>query len=503
MSANANETVMLQESKCKTTILNPENDFGDFHETEKPMACFRLELYRPEFENATRSDSWKRLKDTHRRLSQSVQLAVRNVVLHIGDLRAAGKLRFAVPSERENERLGIPLPVECYNGEDLFKTGALVTEALKTSGTTEYLYGSLARKLCQSEFAGAKFKALLKGENAFPVVNRVGIMVRSRDWRVVLKERVNAKAGSALAKSYIDIVIETSAWQKGQGPVRLTCKALHGGKLARALSLLQELASAGEDGFAPETAKGWRKGALTVRPVRRPGQPEKWEILLPYQPTRQNTTGEAKMVVHRSVVNMLTASVQDGARVKVYHYPGLAVVTLKSQMYARRRAIARDIAARLHPMRQANRRSYKALRRLADAEARATQTELWRAARWCEEIAKKAGAKIVYIDDFTSFDPDQEGPPWEPFVRRFPWSDLKLKCVDALTRRAGVPVQELCSHYISQRCPECGYTAPGNVAKMPVVRGTHVERGIFLCGECRFTGDVDDIAARNELGMCK
>lgn len=481
-------------SECNMMCPSP---LGDFHDTEKPMACFRLELYKPSFENQTVSDSWRMLKATHRRLSQSVQLAVRNVVMHVGDLRAAGKIRYATPSERANEKLGIPLPSECYNEEDLFKTGALVLNALKTSGTTEYLYGSVARRLCQSEFAGSKFKALLKGENAFPVVNRVGIMVRARDWRVRLQPATHK------GKEYLDVVIETSAWQKGAGPVTLTCRSLHGGSMARALSVLEELASAGDEGFHPQTAKGWKKGALTIRPVRRPGQPEKWEILLPYQPVRKDASGEAKMVVHRSVVNMLTAAVRDGDRVKVHHYPGLAVVALKSQMYARRREIARDIAARLHPMRQANRRSYKALRRLADAEARATQTELWRAAKWCEEVARKSGAKVVYIDDFTTFDPDQPGPPWEPYVRRFPWSDLKLKCVDALTRRAGIPVQELHSCYISQRCPECGYVDKANVAKMPIVRGAHVEKGVFLCGKCQFSTDVDDIAARNELDLCE
>ena len=471
---------------------------GDLHDPEKPMACFRLELYRPEFTNKDKTESWQTLRAIHRRLSQAVQLAVRNVVMHIGDLRAAGKFRYATPSERANFVLsGTPLPVECYDDEkDLFSIAATVTEALKTSNTTEYLYGSLARRLCQSEFAGKKFKALLKGENAFPVVNRVGVMIRNRDWRLIQEPRIGDDG-----KAYIDVVVETSAWQKGAGPVRLICKSLHGGNLARAKALLDELATAPFD--PPVTAKGWRKGALTARPVRRPGQPEKWQILLPYQPTRPDVTGEAVMVVHRSVVNMLTAAVKDGSDVKVHHYPGLAVAMLKSQMYARRRAISRDIAARLHPMRQANRRSYKALRRLADAEARATRTELWRAARWCEEIARKSGAKIVFIDDFTSFDPDQPGPPWEPYIRRFPWSDLKLKNIDALTRRMGVRVQELKSHYISQRCPECGYTDAKNVAKMPVVRGTYVERGLFICGKCQYKADVDVVAIRNELNLCE
>ena len=42
---------------------------------------------------------------------------------------------------------------------------------------------------------------------------------------------------------------------------------------------------------------------------------------------------------------------------------------------------------------------------------------------------------------------------------------LKLKVIDALTRRAGIGVQEKHSHYISQRCPRCG-----NIAALPTLR---------------------------------
>ena len=195
---------------------------------------------------------------------------------------------------------------------------------------------------------------------------------------------------------------------------------------------------------------------------------------------------------------MLSAAVQTDRGVRVYHYPGHSVVALKNQLYARRKIVSADLAAQPHRGRGV-RHHYKALAKLANAEQRATQTELWRAARWAQGIAETCGAKLVYIDDFTSFNPDQPGPPWEPYVRRFPWSDLKLKIIDALTRRAGITVQEKASRYISQRCPECGHVDKGNVAKLPTIKGSSVEKGIFKCLGCKFTKDPDMVAARNLL----
>lgn len=484
-SANDNETPETPEVLLGELELPPD----------KPMACFRLELFAPSFENQDRKTSWNTLYSTQRRLSQAAQLAVRNVLMHIGDLRAAGKHRYMTPAERANAELGIPAPAECYESEDIKKIAGIVSDALKTSATTEYLYGSVAQRITQSEFAGDKLKGLLRGDTVFPALANVGIMVRARDWTIEL--RPTDRHG----KFYLDVVITTSAWWKGGGPVTLHCRSLHGRTLDRARTLLTELASA--PGRTLVSTNGWKKGALTVRAVHRPGQAVKWEILLPYQSNRIDSTGEASMVVHRSVCNMLSCCVHDGDRVKVHHYPGLAVVALKSQMHARRRAIARDIQARLHPMRQGRRRHYKALHRLADAEARATQTELWRAARWCQTIAEKSGAKVVYLDDFRSFNPDQPGPPWEPYVRTFPWSDLLMKCEDALKRRGGFAIREYSAKYVSQRCPECGFTDRNNIARTPVVRGSYVEAGLFRCAECGYKADVDAVAVRNGLSFCE
>ena len=108
----------------------------------------------------------------------------------------------------------------------------------------------------------------------------------------------------------------------------------------------------------------------------------------------------------------------------------------------------------------------------------------------------KAASHVV-IDNFRSFDPDQPGPPWEPYVRNWPWANLLGKVIDAITRRAGVQIEERSCVYISQRCPDCGATAPANIVKTPVIRGVDVERGLFKCTACGYRGDVDTVAALN------
>jgi hypothetical protein len=469
----------------------------EFHEpSDEAFAALALELRRPVLVgDSTSSSAWKELRLTQRALGQAVQRAIGEVVLKVRDMRSAGHSRLAVPAERANEKLGIPLPPECYTGAEIASLGDAVTGSLRASALSEYVYSSVARKLLLGEFSQTKLRALLKGEIAYPVIRSPAIMMRARNWRLRTEQRV------ANGKIYLDIEIEIAALRPGLGKMTLGCYSLHGrhlDKVKPVLAALQAMELA-TTGAADGPAKGWSKGALSLRPVRRPGQPEKWQILLPYCAPRVNVVGNAAVVaVHRSVVNMLSAAVLADGKVNVYHYPGKTVVALKNQMYMRRRMVSQDLAAKPHAGR-GNRQHYKALARLADAERRATQTELWRAARWVQGIAEKAGAMTVYIDDFTGFDPDQPGPPWEPYVRRWPWSELKLKIIDALTRRAGIAVAEKKSRYISQRCPRCGTVDAANIKQTPIVEGIYVEKGVFFCRNCRFATDPDAVAAENLL----
>lgn len=471
-----------------------EEKFGEYHEpSDEAFACFRLELHRPLLEGDDKSTrAWQEIRAAHRTVGQALQRGFGDVVVHVRNLRSCGKARFATPSEKANVKLGVPLPSECYTDEDLKPFVGYITDALRGCGVSEYVYASIARRVAGSELSGEKFRALLRGEQAYPVVRNAGIMMRARNWRLTTEPRISG------GKEYLDIVVETAALRPRLGHLRLVAKRIHGPSLSRSKKLLAAL-SAMEWSTVGETgqAKGWSKGALILRPVRRPGQPEKWEILLPYSAPRieDGAGGDIAIAVHRSVANMLTAATSDGS---VYHFPGRDIVLLKHQMYARRRFVQQDLAQCAHRGR-GRRRHFAALRRLADAEARATQTHLWRAARWVQTIAERVGAKLVLLDDFTSFDPDLQDNWIMPYVRRFPFADLKLKTVDALTRRAGIPVQEISSRYISQTCPKCGYTHRDNIARLPKARGVDVEKGVFSCGKCRFSTDLDAAAALNLL----
>lgn len=481
--------------------MDQSTESENFHEpSDEAFAALGLELRRPVLEGdekATRA--WQEIRLCYRSVGQAVQRAIGEVILKVREMRASGRTRFAVPAERLNEKMGVPLPTECYLKEDLDGISSAVNDSLRGSGVSEYVYASVARRLLTGEFAHSKLRSLLKGEVAYPVIHSPAIMMRARNWRLRCDERV------ANGKIYLDIVVEISALRPGLGKMELGCYSLHGRHLAKVRPILKALQvmETATTGTADGSAKGWSKGALSLRPVRRPGQPEKWQILLPYSAPRVSVSGNTAVVaVHRSVVNMLSAAVLVGtgpdAKVQIYHYPGKTVVSLKNQMYQRRRMISQDLAAKPHAGR-GKRHHYKALARLSDAEQRATKTELWRAARWVQGIAETAGASLLYIDDFTLFDPDQAGPPWEPYVRRWPWAELKLKVIDALTRRAGIGVQEKHSHYISQRCPRCGNIDAANVKQMPVIKGVYVEKGVFFCGKCRFETDLDSASAENLL----
>ena len=323
--------------------------------TTEAFACFRLELHRPTLEGDTSTkNAWALLRETSRSLQQSAQRAMRDVVVAVGDLRATGKTRFATPTERADEKLGIPLATECYSNDDINSLGVSINDAFKASGASEYVYSSVARKLLTSELSSARLKDLLRGDCTYPDISRIGIMMRSRNWRLTTETRV------ANGKTYEDVVVEIGALKPRTGKVRLVCKSLHGPKLSRSRNLLKALEAMG---LATSSEDGWSKGALTIRPLRRPGQAEKWEILLPYSSPRVNSAkSPTSIAVHRSVANMLTAVCSDGA---VHHFSGRDVVLLKHQMYARRKNVQRDISSNPHRGRGAK-RHFKALRRLAD-----------------------------------------------------------------------------------------------------------------------------------------
>jgi hypothetical protein len=477
-------------SEKEQTVFEPDDNM---------IAALKLELKRPVFLGDTSSTrAWQEIRSAQRAAGQAVQRAVGDVVVHIRSMRKAGKIRFANRAEQmqASKLPGGPLPEDCYTKNDLDTLYSLVSSAFRESGLSEYVYSSISQRILQSEFTKSKLAKLLSGEIAYPVFHNIGIMMRSRNWQLRFTE------GEYQGKQYLDIEIEICSIRKGLGRMVLHCAALHGRQLARVKPILEALQVMGESitGTLDSPARNWKKGALTLRAVNRPGQPIKWQLLLPYTAPRVDSSGgQSVIVVHRSVVNMLSAAVENERGKHVLYYPGRTIVALKHQMYARRAALSQDIASKPHRGR-GGKAHYKALHRLADKEARATQTELWRAARWVQNIVERYGAKAVYLDDFGTFDPDRPGPPFEPYVRRFPFADLKLKIIDAVRRRAGVLVELKPAKYLSQRCPACGKIDAKNVVRLPVVKGIQTESGRFKCTSCKYEDhELDHVAVLNQL----
>lgn len=135
-----------------------EAGVDDLHEpSDEAFASLGLELRRPVLigdDKATRA--WQEIRAAYRATGQAVQRAIGEVVLHVRSMRAVGKTRFATPSERAQEKLGVPLASECYTAEDLDLLNAAIADSLKASGTSEYVYSSVARKLMLSEFSKSK-----------------------------------------------------------------------------------------------------------------------------------------------------------------------------------------------------------------------------------------------------------------------------------------------------------------------------------------------------------
>lgn len=471
------------------TTEQPETSGDDYHEpSDEAFACIRLEVFRPEMVDRKDSkEAWKELRWARNTVGQAVQLGMGDLILHVRNLRADGKVRFSTAAERLNLKMGIPLPTECYEDVDTKAIPSIFGNALKKSGLSEYVYASVARRIEMSELSGEKLRKILRGETTYPSMRRLGVMMRSRNWKLETSKRV--KDG----KEYTDVAVVIAALRPGLGKMRIVVKSLRGPKLRRSGELLAKL----EELQFAASGNGWSKGALTINTLRRPGQMEKWVIQLPYSsPRLQGAVTEGPVIaVHRGVANMLTAASSTG---KISQFPGRDVISLKFQMHARRRAVSRDLNANPHKGRGVK-VHFKALARLSNAEKRATETHLWRAARWVQTVAETAGARLVLLDDFGSFNPDKPGPPFEAYVRTFPLAELKSKVIDAVTRRAGIPVQEVSSRYLSQKCPKCSHVAEKNVLKMPTIRGIDVTNGTFLCTQCDFTADLDGSAVMNML----
>lgn len=453
------------------------------------FACLRLELYT--IRNSDGTSAWRDLRSASRDIGKAAQRAIGDVIVHVRDRRSEGRDRMSTPDERRLlKETDVPLPTECWTDPELRAFQDIVTRAMKTTGLTEYIWSSVARRIVSSELAGSKLRALIRGDSSFPFMRNVAISLRNRNWRI-FTEDVEREG-----KTYTNIIIETSAWRPGGGKMRLVCKSLHGRGAASKSAIISRLQAIDWDKPDAQEAEGYSKGALSIKRVCRPGQPEKWFLLVPYSAPRVAREGASSVVVvHRGVANMITMlAVAKQGQITAGDYPGSNLVKLKSQMYARRKIIQRDLSVTPHAGR-GKRSHFKALTKIANAEARFTDTELWRVARAVQTFVERNHAELVLIDDFSAFQSDD--PNLAPYVRRFPFAALKAKIIDACTRRAGVVVREEKAAFISQTCPACGHVAKENLKRLPSVSGHQARDGLFECVACGHQGDLDRVAPQN------
>jgi hypothetical protein len=462
--------------------------------TKNPVACMTLELYRPEKTDGTKA--WAELRTASRDIGKAAQVAIADIAVSLRDQRMAGKMRFSTADERAMLKdQEVPLPSECWDTVG-FKTA--VEKAMKATGLTEYIWSSVTKRIVDSEFAGDRLNALLRGDSSFPLLRNVPFTIRNRNWRVLFEEVTKTDVRTGQPKTYTNVVIETSAWRPGEGKMRLVCKSLHGRGVASMVEVLKKLVAIDYDKSDVPEAEGYAKGALQIARVRRPGQPEKWFVRLPYKSSRlAKEESDSLVIVHRGVVNMLSfLAIDKKNHVTTGSYPGTNLVRLKSQMYARRKLIQKDLSATPHAGR-GKKKHFAALKKLSDKEARFTDTELWRAAKAVQVFAERHGASIVLLDNFGAFQSDD--PNLAPYVRRFPLAELKGRVIDALTRRAGVKVNEEASAFISQKCPVCSHTCKENIKRLPKVVGYDAKDGFFECVNCQHSGDLELTSIQNML----
>lgn len=456
-------------------------------------ATLRLKLRYPVLATAPadRKAAWAHLNDIFRCVSVGIQNGLADVLVHLRGTGYGELKRLPTPAERE---AGADPSVH-YTKDDLAKIPDLLSDSIKKTGVSEYVYAAVSHRLATSQFAGDKLRKLVRGEVAYPVVQHPAIEVRNRNWKVTVTEEKGKDD-----KTYVRPVVEVTSLRPGCGKVSLVCDSLHGRGAAGMQAILEQMAVLGYETASEET--GWAKHALVIKPM---GPDREWHLLLPYSAPRvpRVIDPNAAMAIHRGMANFLTAAIIRDGKVGYHYYRGGDIVAAKSEFLARGKHLRQDIAGRANGCR-GRRSRYRGRAMLSDKQRRVIETAIWRAARWAQRLAEENGVGFIAIEDFGTIRADvatDQDRYLEPYIRRFPFFTLKTRVRDALTRRAGAEVTEVEAAYISQRCPACAHESPANVQRRPRARSSaDIEAGSFKCEECGLPGDLDGIAALNMLG---
>lgn len=457
----------------------------------EPTAALRLRLRTPV--GAEGRPAWDELNRAQRAVSVGLQNGLADVLVHLRATGKGGQKRLATPAER---KAGGVDPAIHYTKEELAQIGTILTDALRRTGLVEYVYASVAKRVASSEFAGEKLRRLVRGDVAYPVHKRPAIAVRSRNWKVTVETGTDDRK-RRWAQATVEL---TSLWPKG-GRVRLVSDRIYGRGLAGQLAVLRELEKLG---YAT-AGGGWAKGAVTIRPHQEPGRPRRWYVILPYTPPAPEVDHdpEAVVAVNRGMANFLTVAVLAHGAVTFHYYRGGEIVAAKGQFLRRQRRILRDVSDM--PKGKGRRYRYRALARMESKHRRVVDTAIWRAARFVQRWAESVGACVVVVEDFASPVESDYVVQWSdqarrlrPYIRRFPFADLKARVIDALTRRAGTAVLEVPGAYVSRICPSCGHESAENVARLPrAPESGETEDGRFACEACGFDENLDAVACLN------
>jgi transposase len=551
-------------------------EFEAHEPQESPTAAISLELHHPEFVGTTpgRRDNaaWDVLHEARRKVMKGVQ---------VGLSRA-----FVAFTKARN------LPADKFEGKD-WKPQSIIYHALVEAGLSENgfaqsvadqasrefeirlahetkLASSIAdqvsRTFAKAEFSGgkdSKGSRVASGEIMFPRFSSPNIQQRAEHWTVEVVERQDEQGNV-----WHDPVVTIDAPLKGSVKMRLDCKSIYGKGSASQLAVLRKLAEipAGEsrtpygwgrravldkEGNAVKiktgknagkektewfnTGAGWKRGDLKIVFNRKD---KRWSLKLAYGSprTEREVQDDTYIVVHRGIANFLTALIVQGDEVKLRYLPGEGFARGKVQFHARRQRVNRALHS-LEGRGRGRGDKFRAMRGIRDYEERFTRTEMQRAARFVQRLVEESGARVVYVESFTDIVSDltdERNRYVQMFIRKIPLASLKSMVIDAVTRRAGVRVVEVPSHYVSRTCPACGHEDEQNVRRLPRVfgdgrskmesvepvlrsvadgkltveqavkrltgpSGASTTRSEFQCVECGAGGDLDYVAVCNML----
>jgi hypothetical protein len=235
----------------------------------------------------------------------------------------------------------------------------------------------------------------------------------------------------------------------------------------------------------------WKLGDVAVQQDRlRPGR---WFLRFAYTTFVPLRTEGLTAAINRGMIRFLAAVVEGEGTRDVWLYPGAQIEAFLKQVQARRRAYQNDSVASAR-WGHGRKRTLLPLHVLEDKGHRWRRTMCQTIARRFVDWLVSRGVSRLVIEDFSGI---RDGEPealqggkfvWDR-IQEWPYHDLETRIKSCCAER-GIVVQQVPAHLISQKCPECGHTAPEN---------TDLRHRKLTCVKCAWSRDLDIAAALNVL----